>query len=165
MASNKFSQIPLELKRNGIEPTQQHIDAVTAILQNDNRVSVTTAVKRYVSTVKQQPTEQTATDTTANTTPQSDLQNLSTSIGDRIAEGVISQAVDHAMKRILSGNWTLNSQAKQSLENTKQALDVEFSVLPENFLSLPSDGLSNGNLLPSSEEIFDHEVLPSITQS
>lgn len=167
MASNKFSQIPIELKRNGIEPTQEHIDAVTAILQNDNRVSVTTAVKRYISTVnqQQQPIGETATKTTADTTPQNDLQNLSVNLGDRIAEGVISQAVDHAMKRILSGNWTLNSQAKQSLENTKQAIDVEFSTLPENFLSLPSDGLLNGNLLPSSEEIFDNAVIGQLTSS
>ncbi|MFB2838527.1 hypothetical protein, partial [Floridanema evergladense] len=78
----------------------------------------------------------------------------------------ISQAVNHAMKRILSGDWTLNSQAKESLENAKQTLDVEFSTISENFLSLPSNGLSNGNLLPSSEEIFDAEVAPEpITQS
>jgi len=162
MASNKFSQIPLELKRHGIEPTQQHIDAVTVILQSDGRVSVSSAVKRYAQSqnLNPQPTEQ-----TNNCNPQSDLQNLSTSIGDRIAEGVISQALDHAMKRILGGDWTLNSQAKQTLEKAKETLDVEFSTLPENFLSLPSEGLSNKNLLPSSEEIFDNAVIGSITQS
>ncbi|MFB2838024.1 hypothetical protein, partial [Floridanema evergladense] len=136
VSQSKLNQIPLELKRHGIEPTQQHVDAVAAILQSDGRASVSSAVRRYAQSQNQnQQTGETATKTTANTSRQDDLQNLSTNIGDRIAEGVISQAVNHAMKRILSGDWTLNSQAKESLENAKQTLDVEFSTISENFLS------------------------------
>lgn len=173
LSQSRKAQIESNLAKHGITADETAINGVTDILKNDQRATVASACRRYAQSVNpqikaeepQQPTGETATNTTSNGNVQTDLQNLSTNIGDRIAEGVISQAVDHAMKRILSGDWTLNSQAKQSLENTKQALDVEFSTISENFLSLPSNGLSNGKLLPSSEEIFDHAVVGQLTSS
>lgn len=172
ISQSRRNQIESNLAKFGISASDEAINGVVDILKTDQRATVASACRRYAQSVNPQiKAEESQAETANNTDPtrnnnvQNDLQTLSTNIGDRIAEGVISQAVDHAMKRILSGDWTLNSQAKQSLENTKQALDVEFSVLPENFLSLPSDGLSNGKLLPSSEEIFDNAVVGSSTQS
>ena len=67
--------------------------------------------------------------------------------------------MDKAVNRINSGDWTINSSSKTKLENLKQALDVEFEIVEENFLSLPTNGLSNALLLSSSEETSKAEVL------
>lgn len=161
MASNKFSQIPTELKRNGIEPTQQHIDAVTAILQNDNRVSVTTAVKRYVSKVNQQQPDTDSDDCDTQT----QLEELTEDMSDRIAEGIVSEAVNRAIDKVLGGNWKLNAKTKTKVQDARKAINVEFSTVKESFLSLPSVGLSTEKLLPSSEERFDNAVVGQLTSS
>jgi len=157
----KLNQIPTELKRNGIEPTQQHIDAVTAILQSDGRASVSSAVRRYAQSQQSPDNNQTATAPTGDKL-QDDLSRLSDLLGDRIAEGIISKAVDKAVDRIQGGNWSVNSKSKSKLENLKEALDCEFEVVEENFLSLPTNGLSNGKLLSASVEETNSEL---ITQS
>ncbi|MBE9229144.1 hypothetical protein IQ264_27455 [Phormidium sp. LEGE 05292] len=156
MATTKFSQIPSELKRHGINPTQDAIDAVTAILQNDNRVTVASAVKRYASTVNQQPTN---ADTSEDSDTQSQLEELTEDMSDRIAEGIVSEAVNRAIDKVLGGNWKLNAKAKTKVQDARKAINVEFSTVKESFLSLPSVGLSTEKLLPSSEEIFDHAVV------
>lgn len=148
----KLNQIPLELKRNGIEPTQQHIDAVTAILQSDGRASVSSAVRRYAQNQNQQrPTGETATAPTGDKL-QDTLSTLSDLLGDRLLEGVVSKAVDRCHNRLLSGDWTVNSDTQKKLQNLKTTLDVEFQIVEESFLSLPSQDSLNQKLLASSEE-------------
>lgn len=154
----KLNQIPLELKRNGIEPTQQHIDAVTAILQSDGRASVSSAVRRYAQSQQSPESDQAATAPTGDKL-QDNLAGLADLLGDKIAEGIISKAVDKAVGRITSGDWTINSSSKTKLENLKQALDCEFEVVEENFLSLPTNGLSNGLLLSASVEETNPELI------
>lgn len=149
----KFNQIPTELKRHGIEPTQQHIDAVAAILQSDGRASVSSAVRRYAENQSQtQQTGETATAPTGDKL-QDTLSSLSDLLGDRLLEGVVSKAVDRCHNRLLSGDWSVNTDTQKKLQNLKTALDVEFQIVEESFLSLPSQDLSNQKLLTSSEEI------------
>jgi len=148
----KLNQIPLELKRNGIEPTQQHIDAVAAMLQSDGRASVSSAVRRYAQNQnQQQPTGETATAPTGDKL-QDTLSTLSDLLGDRLLEGVVSKAVDRCHNRLLSGDWTVNSDTQKKLQNLKTTLDVEFQIVEESFLSLPSQDSLNQKLLASSEE-------------
>lgn len=162
--STKFSQIPSELKRYGVEPTQEAIDAVTAILQNDNRISVSSAVKRYVSTFdQQQPIDANSDDSDCDT--QSQLEELTEDMSDRIAEGIVSEAVNRAIDKVLGGNWKLNAKTKTKVQDAKKAINVEFSTVKESFLSLPSVGLSTEKLLPSSEERFDNAVVGQLTSS
>lgn len=161
----KLNQIPVELKRHGVEPTQQHIDAVASMLESDGRASVSSAVKRYAEQSQakpHQPNGQTASNGAAadGDKLQSTLSQLSNLLGDRLLEGVVSKAVDRCQDRLLSGDWTINSDAQKKLENLKASLDVEFSTVEENFLSLPSQDTSSAKLLPSTEEIFDAEVMP-----
>ncbi|HLO87793.1 MAG TPA: hypothetical protein VK203_22685 [Nostocaceae cyanobacterium] len=158
VSQSKLNQIPLELKRNGIEPTQQHIDAVAAILQSDGRASVSSAVRRYAQSQGQQPTEETDTAPTGDKL-QDTLSSLSDLLGDRLLEGVVSKAVDRCHNRLISGDWTVNSDTQKKLTNLKNSLDVEFQIVEENFLSLPSQDTLNEKLLPSSEEIFDNAVI------
>lgn len=169
VSQSKLKQIASELKRHGYEG-QQHVNAVAAILESDGRASVASAVRRYLE--QYQPTEETG-QSTPNTSTASDnklqdsLAGLADLLGDRIAEGIISKAVDKAVDRINSGNWTVNSKSKTKIDNLKQALDCEFEVVEENFLSLPTNGLSDVKLLESSEDIQNSEVLPesSLVQS
>lgn len=162
----KLNQIPLELKRNGIEPTQQHIDAVAAMLQSDGRASVSSAVRRYAeSQNQQQPSQQTASNATGDKL-QDTLSSLSDLLGDRLLEGVVSKAVDRCHNRLLSGDWTVNSNTEKKLQNLKNTLDVEFQIVEDNFLSLPSSNASNAKLLPSMETVIDAEAnLEPIIQS
>lgn len=157
VSQSKLNQIPLELKRHGIEPTQQHVDAVAAILQSDGRASVSSAVRRYAQNQnqqQQQPTGETSNSATGDKL-QDTLSSLSDLLGDRLLEGVVSKAVDRCHNRLLSGDWSVNSDTQKKLENLKTALDVEFQIVEENFLSLPSQDLLNQKLLASSEEISD----------
>lgn len=161
VSQSKLNQIPVELKRHGVEPTQQHIDAITAILQSDGRASVSSAVRKYVQNQQQQPTGQTTANTAGNGDKLQDtLSQLSNLLGDRLLEGVVSKAVDRCQDRLLSGDWSINSDTQKKLQNLTKALDVEFSTVEENFLSLPSQDTSSAKLLPSTEEIFDAEVMP-----
>ncbi|MFB2834095.1 hypothetical protein [Floridanema evergladense] len=152
----KLNQIPTELKRHGIEPTQQHIDAVAAILQSDGRASVSSAVRRYAQSQgqQQQSTGETATAPTGDKI-QDTLSTLSDLLGDRLLEGVVSKAVDRCHNRLISGDWSVNSDTQKKLQNLQKTLDVEFQIVEENFLSLPSQDLLNQRLLASSEEISD----------
>lgn len=164
VSQSKLNQIPLELKRHGIEPAQQHIDAVAAILQSDGRASVSSAVKRYVSTFdQQQPIDANSDDSDCDT--QSQLEELTEDMSDRIAEGIVSEAVTRAIDKVLGGNWKLNAKTKTKVQDARKAINVEFSTVKESFLSLPSVGLSTEKLLPSSEEIFDNAVVGQLTSS
>lgn len=155
VSPTKLAKIPTELNRHGIEPTQQHIDAVTAILQSDGRISVSSAVRRYAQNQQQQqPTGETAATPTGDKL-QDTLSSLSDLLGDRLLEGVVSKAVDRCHNRLLTGDWSVNSDTEKKLQNLQKALDVEFVTVEENFLSLPSQNSLNQKLLASSEEISD----------
>lgn len=162
----KLNQIPLELKRNGIEPTQQHIDAVASILQSDGRASVSSAVRKYAQNQNQQQSTGETANTSTGDKLQDTLSSLSDLLGDRLLEGVVSKAVDRCHNRLISGDWTVNSDTQKKLQNLRNSLDVEFQIVEENFLALPLSDTSKEKLLPSSEEIFDAKVQPeAITQS
>lgn len=168
VSPTKLAKIPTELKRHGIEPTQQHIDGVVAILESDGRITLASAVKRYVQSLQgqnqQQPTGETSNSATGDKL-QDTLSTLSDLLGDRLLEGVVSKAVDRCHNRLLSGDWTVNSDTQKKLQNLRTTLDVEFQIVEENFLSLPSSDTSNNKLLPSSEEILDNAVVGQLTSS
>lgn len=157
VSPTKLAKIPTELKRYGIEPTQQHIDGVVAILESDGRITLASAVKRYVQSLQgqqQQPAGETAIAPTGDKL-QDTLSTLSDLLGDRLLEGVVSKAVDRCHNRLISGDWSVNSDTQKKLQNLQKTLDVEFQIVEENFLSLPSQDLLNQKLLASSEEISD----------
>ncbi|OKH30183.1 hypothetical protein NIES2119_31425 [[Phormidium ambiguum] IAM M-71] len=155
VSPTKLAKIPTELKRYGIEPTQQHIDGVVAILESDGRITFASAVKRYVQSLQgqqqQQPTGETSNGSTGDKL-QDTLSSLSDLLGDRLLEGVVSKAVDRCHNRLISGDWSVNSDTEKKLQNLQKVLDVEFQIVEENFLSLPSSSTPNERLLPSSEE-------------
>lgn len=160
----KINQAIAELERLGYVG-QQHIEGITALIQSDQRISVAIAVRRY--TEKLPASESAQTNCTNNSTGdklQDTLSSLSDLLGDRLLEGVVSKAVDRCHNRLVSGDWTINTDTQKKLQNLRNSLDVEFQIVEENFLSLPSSSTPNEKLLPSSEEIFDNAVIGNITQ-
>jgi hypothetical protein len=169
---SRIQQISDELTRLGVEPTQEAIDAVQAILRGDNRKTYKTACKAYCQQLNppQQPkadrqaSPNNASESTQNT--QQGLNNTTRKVADVVKQTILSNGISIALKEIESGDWgDLNDKAKESLEQFNNFLDADFEVLDQNFF-MPSLPPSAQNLLPSSEEIFDAEVLPEpITQS
>lgn len=163
VSQNRRQQIEAQLAKHGITATDKAVSAVVELMKADQRATVASATRRYATTVNPEVESEKCDRQTANSANGDKLQDslaaLSDILGDRIAEGVISKAVDKAVNRINSGDWTINSSSKTKLENLKQALDVEFEIVSENFLSLPTNGLSNALLLSSSEETSKAEVL------
>lgn len=163
VSQNRRQQIEAQLAKHGITATDKAVSAVVELMKADQRATVASATRRYAQQLNPEVESEKCDRQTANSANGDNLQDslaaLSDILGDRIAEGVISKAVDKAVNRINSGDWTINSSSKTKLENLKQALDVEFEIVSENFLSLPTNGLSNALLLSSSEETSKAEVL------
>lgn len=136
MAQSKFAQIPTELKRHGIEPTQQHIDAVTAILQNDNRVSVTSAVKRY-----QKQLDANGTTETADTPPQGEFRSGSSSIKSVFKRQLKTQIVVESLKEIV----------EELKAGDFSDIDLNFEVENLSFEGVDFFGQSS-KLLPASAQ-------------
>ncbi|MBE9229267.1 hypothetical protein IQ264_28075 [Phormidium sp. LEGE 05292] len=162
VSQNRRQQIEAQLAKHGITATDKAVNAVVELMKADQRATVASASRKYAQSQQgqstNQTTEQTATAPTGDKL-QDNLAALSDILGDRIAEGILSKAVDKAVDRIQNGNWTVNSKSKSKLENLKEALDCEFEIVSENFLSLPTNGLSNALLLSSSDETSKAEIL------
>lgn len=146
MASTKFNQIPSELKRHGIEPTQEAIDAITDILQNDNRVSVSSAVKRYVQQFKANSTTE-----TTDTPPQGEFKSGSSSIKQVFKKQLKTQIVVESLKEIV----------EELKAGDFSDIDLNFEVENLSFEGVDFFGQSDKLLpasVPASEVISEVEV-------
>lgn len=167
---SRIQQISDELTRLGVEPTQEAIEAVQAILRNDNRKTYKTACKAYHQQLNPQ-TEQPKSD--RQTSPASDqsqnpteqlLVDMTVNVSDNQVNFINNAALNLTMHRILSGDLgQLTPETKQNMEQFKQQMQ-EVKTVDVSFLK-PALPTSQKNLLPSSEEIFDNAVVGLLTIS
>lgn len=146
MASTKFSQIPTELKRNGIEPTQDHINAVASILNSDGRASVSSATRQYVNQVKANGTNE-----TTDTPPQGEFKSGSSSIKSVFKKQLKTQIVVESLKEIV----------EELKAGDFSDIDLNFEVENLSFEGVDFFGQSDKLLpasVPVSEVISEVEV-------
>lgn len=157
MASQtKINQIKTELTNQGIEPTEQAVNAVLDILGSGKTLSTVDAVKTYKEYLNAQK----------NTLPpeQQLLLNMANGLSQQQTNWVYNAALQLTAHRLATGNFgEINPETQQQLDNLMNQLQ-EVKTIDVNFtnIALPT---SQQNLLPSSEEIFDNAVVGSSTQS
>lgn len=144
MASQtKINQIKTELTNQGIEPTEQAVNAVLDILGSGKTLSTVDAVKSYREQVNAQK----------NALPpeQQLLLNMANGLSQQQTNWVYNAALQLTAHRLATGNFgDINPDTQQQLDSLMdqfgevKTIDVNFSAI-----ALPP---SAQNLLPSSEE-------------
>lgn len=150
MASQtKINQIKAELQNQGLEPSEQAINAVLEILGSGKTLSTVDAVKIYKEQLNAQK----------NTLPpeQQILLNMANGLSQQQTNWVYNAALQLTAHRLATGNFgEINPETQNQLDNLMDQFG-EVKTIDVNFtnVALPT---SQTNLLPSSEE--KEEKLP-----
>ncbi|OKH30033.1 hypothetical protein NIES2119_31655 [[Phormidium ambiguum] IAM M-71] len=150
MASQtKINQIKAELQNQGLEPSEQAVNAVLEILGSGKTLSTVDAVKIYKEQLNAQK----------NTLPpeQQILLNMANGLSQQQTNWVYNAALQLTAHRLATGNFgEINPETQNQLDNLMNQLQ-EVKTIDVNFtnVALPT---SQTNLLPSSEE--KEEKLP-----
>lgn len=150
MASQtKINQIKAELQNQGLEPSEQAVNAVLEILGSGKTLSTVDAVKIYKEQVNAQK----------NALPpeQQLLLNMANGLSQQQTNWVFNAALKLTAHRLATGNFgEINPDTQQQLDNLMDQFG-EVKTIDVNFTNVALSP-SATNLLPSSEE--KEEKLP-----
>lgn len=163
---SRIQQISDELTRLGVEPTQEAIDAVQAILRNDNRKTYKTACKSYVQQLNppQQPKSDRPPSPDINEQNQNPSQQMLVEMTVKVSNNQVNfvnnAALNLTMQRLLMGDMgELTPETKAKLDEFDKQMK-EVKTIDVNFLELAST-TSQTSLLPSPEKTTNQLLLTS----
>lgn len=107
ISATRKEEISINLGRNGVQANEQAIAGVIEILQNDGRISVATACKRYAETVGVNHQTQTATQARATqgaSIQSQTLDNAARGLANQMKQYVGAKAVDYLMQDLANGD-------------------------------------------------------------
>lgn len=148
VSQNRRDQIEAQLAKHGITATDEAVNAVIEILKSDQRATVASATRRYAATVNPEVEAQTVSQSNQSAFGDA-TQNLKTAIKTKI----VNRAFREAIEEIKDGDFS---------DVELETIDVDFSEVFDhiNFFGSSQKSLpSSPNSLPTSEEIFNAEVL------